>query len=115
MPREMLLKLYFMKCSGRKVSQSILALRDFLFLMKNLAHPATRRRGDVVTTSLCTSQRRRRYVSNETPNNVSVERCQDISVVGLFNVLLVCCDDVSWGRNTTSPQYVSTTPQTSLK
>ena len=38
------------------------------------AHPTTRRRGNVVTTSLCTSQWRRKYVSNETPNDVSMER-----------------------------------------
>ena len=37
--------------------------------------PATRRRGDVVTMSFSTSQRRRRYVSNETPNDVLMERC----------------------------------------
>ena len=93
------------------------------------SHPATRRRGNVVTTSLCTSQRRRRYVSNETPNDVSVERRQDVSVVRLHDVLLVCRDDVPWGRNddvpsvrlhdvsnksqmkhpTTSQWYVSTT------
>ena len=52
-----------------------------------------------LNTSLCTSQRRRRYVSNETPNDVSVERRQDVSVVRLHDVLLVCCDDVSRGRN----------------
>ena len=39
-----------------------------------ITHPATRRRGDVVTKSLCTSQRRRSYVLNETPNDVSMER-----------------------------------------
>ena len=39
-----------------------------------ITHPATRRRGDVVTKSLCTSQRRRNYVLNETPNDVSMER-----------------------------------------
>ena len=54
-------------------------------------------------TSLCTSQRRRRYVSNESPNDVSVERCQDVSVVRLHNVLLVCCDDVSRRRNNDVP------------
>ena len=41
-------------------------------------HPATRRRSDVVTTSLCTSQWRHSYVSNETPNDISVERRQDV-------------------------------------
>ena len=63
------------------------------------SHPATRRRGDVVTTSLCTAQQRRKYVSNETPNDVSVERRQDVSVVRLHDVLLVCRDHVSRGRN----------------
>ena len=85
------------------------------------------RQQDVVTTSLCTSQWRRRYVSNETPNDVSVGHCQDVSVVclkqvsnetpndvsvvrhkdvsvvRLHNVLLVCRDDVPWGRNDDVP------------
>ena len=43
-----------------------------------MTYPATRRRGNVVTTSLGTSQQRRRYVSNETPNNSLVERRQDV-------------------------------------
>ena len=51
-----------------------------------ISHPATRRRSDAVTTSLCTSQWRCRYVSNETPNDVSVERRQDVSVVRLHDV-----------------------------
>ena len=67
------------------------------------SHPATRRCGSVITTSLCTSQRRRRYVSNETTNDVSVERRQDVSVVRLHNVLLVCCDYVSRERNDDVP------------
>ena len=44
------------------------------------------------------SQWRRRYVSHETLNDVSVERRQDVSVVRLHDVLFVCCDDVSRGR-----------------
>ena len=64
-----------------------------------MTHPAKRRHGDVVTTSLCTSQRCRRYVSNETPNDISVERRQDVSVVRLHGVLLVYRDHVSRGRN----------------
>ena len=64
-----------------------------------MTQPAKRRRGDVVKTSLCTSQRRRRYVSNETPNDIPVERRQDVSVVRLHDVLLVCRDHVSRGRN----------------
>ena len=39
------------------------------------------------------------YVSNGTPNNVSVERRQDISVVRLHNVLLKPRDGVLRGRN----------------
>ena len=38
---------------------------------------------------------RLKQVSNETPNGVSVVR--------LHNVLLVCRDDVSWGRNDDVP------------
>ena len=61
-------------------------------------HPALRRRGNVVTTSLCTSQRRRRYVPNETPNDASMERHQDVSVIHLQDVLLELRNDVSKGR-----------------
>ena len=63
------------------------------------SHPATRRCGDIVTTSLSMFQWRRRYVSNKTPNDVSIERRQDVSVVCLNDVLLECRDDVSWGSN----------------
>ena len=45
------------------------------------------------------SQRRRSYVSNETPNDVSVERRQDVSVVRLHHILLERRDNVSRGRN----------------
>ena len=85
-------------------------------------HPATRRRGDIVTASLCTSQRSRRYVSNETPKTSqwsvvktcqwyvfttsqislkwntqrhSVVRHQDVSVVRIHDVPLVRLYDVS--------------------
>ena len=49
--------------------------------------------------SLCKSQRRRRYVSNETLNDVSVECRQELSVVRLHDVLLERRDDISWGCN----------------
>ena len=62
---------------------------------KKLTHPTTRRRGDVVTKSLCTSQQRRRYLSSEAPNDVSVERHQNTSVVLLRDILLEHPDDVS--------------------
>ena len=58
-------------------------------------HPALRRRGNVATTSLCTSQRRRRYVPNDTSNEVPMERPQD--------VLLERRNDVSKGRNNDVP------------
>ena len=85
-----------------------------LFLMVNqnfakhfshhlLPRPATRRRGYVATASLFTSQRRRRYVSNETPTEVSMERCQGVSVVRLHDVLLERRDDVSRGPNNDVP------------
>ena len=64
-------------------------------LLNATPHPATRHCGDVITLSLCTSQRRRRYISNETPN--------DVSVVRLYNVRLECCVDVSRGRNNNVP------------
>ena len=66
-------------------------------------------------TSLCTSQRRRMYVSNETPNDVSVEHRQDFSVVRLHDILLERCDEVSRGRNNNIPSvrlhYVSNKAQ----
>ena len=60
-----------------------------------MTHPATRRCGDVVTTSLSTSQRRRRYVSIEKLNDVSMKRQQDVSVICLHNILLERLKQVS--------------------
>ena len=71
--------------------------------VSDISHPATRRRGDVVVMSLCTSQPRRRTVSNETPNHVSVECQQDVSMVPLHDVLLERRDDVSKGHNNDVP------------
>ena len=62
-----------------------------------------RRRGDVTATCLCTSQWRRRYVLKETPNDVSMERRQDVSVVRLYDVLLERYNDDSKGRNNDAP------------
>ena len=72
---------------------------SWYFVSLSGSHLATRRRGDVVTTSLCTSQWRHSYVSNETPNNVSIARRQDVSVVRLHDILLERCGDVSKGCN----------------
>ena len=69
----------------------------------NFKGPALNCRGDVVTSSLCTSQRRRTYVPNETPDNVSMERPQDVYVVRLHNVLLERCTNLSKGRNNNVP------------
>ena len=74
-------------------------LNDDIVDIEKPANPATRRRGDVVTTSLYTSQQRRRYVSNETPSDVSVKRRQVVSVVYLRDVLWERRDDVLRGRN----------------
>ena len=41
---------------------------------KEQTHPALRRRGDVVMTSFCMSQRRRRYVRNEATNDVKMSQ-----------------------------------------
>ena len=45
----------------------------------------------------------RRYVSNETPNDVSMERCEDVSMVRLYDVLLESRNDVSKGCNNDAP------------
>ena len=45
------------------------------------------------------SPRRRSYVSNETPTDVSVERRQHVLVVRLHDILLERRGDVSRGRN----------------
>ena len=71
--------------------------------MLNRFHSVRRRCSDVVTTSLCTSQRRRRYVSNETPNDVSMERRHDVSVVRLHDVLLERPEDALRGCNNNVP------------
>ena len=75
----------------------------YSILNEKRAHTAMRRRGDVVTTSLCTSQQRHRYVPNETPNNVSLEHRQDFSVVRLHGVLLERRGDVLKRRNNDIP------------
>ena len=69
----------------------------FNMLLKSSNPPGNETSCDVVTTSFCTSQRRRSYVSNETPNDVSVELRQDVSVVPLHDVLLERRYDVSRG------------------
>ena len=78
-------------------------------------HSALRRRGDVAATSLCTSQWCRRYVSNETPNDVSIERREDVSMVRLHDVLLERHNNVSKWRNNNVPSLrlhdVSNKPQ----
>ena len=72
-------------------------------ILNMISHLALRRPGGVTTTSLCSSQRRRRHVPNETPNNVSMQRHEDVSVVRLHDVLLQSRNDVSKGRNNDVP------------
>ena len=62
-----------------------------------------RRRHDIASTSFCLSQRRRKYISNETPNEVSVELCQNFSVVRLYNVMKKRLDKVSRICNSNIP------------
>ena len=81
----------------KRFQQSPYSVNFAKFLRKS--HLATKRRDDVLMTSLCTLQWRRRYVSNETPNNVSMERRQDVSMVCLHDILLERCDGASKGRN----------------
>ena len=97
------MKLLASKITKDKNVENVLQIK----ITEVITHLVTRRRGDVVTTSHCTSQRRRRYVSNETPNDVSVVRLRDI--------LLERRDDVSEDVTTTSHQCVSSTSPTSLK
>ena len=81
---------------------SVIKDNSSVLFWSKVIHPATRRCGDVITLSLYTSQRRRRYVSNETPNDVSVERRQVVSVIRLHDVLLERRerrDGVLTGRN----------------
>ena len=81
-------------------------------------------KGDTILFVLCsinnppgikTLWRRRRYVSNETPNDVSMERREDVSMVRLHDVLLEVIMTSQNDVTTTSHHYVSTTSQTSLK
>ena len=58
------------------------------------SHLAIKRCGDIITRSLHTSQQHHRYMSNETPNFVSMERRQGVSVVRLHDVLTERCDDI---------------------
>ena len=76
-------------------------------ILEQLLHPAIRPCGEVVTTSLCTQQQRLRNVSNETPNNVSLERRQDVSVVDFHDVLLERRDNVLKGHNNDVPSVRS--------
>ena len=59
------------------------------------SHPENGRRDDIVATFFCPSQRHHKYVSNETPNNASVERRKDVLVVRRQDVIKERCDNVS--------------------
>ena len=85
-PKEMLLK--------RSITQTNFSINS---------HPATRCRGNVLTTSLCMSHRLRKYVSNEKLHYFSVEGRKVVSVVRPQNVLLERSKDVWRGRNNNVP------------
>ena len=96
--------LLWQKNYGRKLccdqnSKINLIKKEIISVGATRTQPVARRCSDVVTTFLCMSQRHRMYISNKIPNNVSVERRQDISVVRLHDVLLEFRDDVSRGSN----------------
>ena len=88
---------------------------DEILQNREVSHPATRCCGDVVTTSLCMSQRHRRYVSNETPMtsqwNVVKPSQWYVFTTSYWYVVTTSQGDVM----TTSHQYVSMTSQISLK
>ena len=66
-------------------------------------HPERGRHDEVLEASFCLFQPCRSYVSNETLNNVSVERWQDVTVVCLQGVIEEHCDNVSRVRNNDVP------------
>ena len=72
------------------------------------------RQGDVVATSLDTSQWRRSDVSNETLDDVSAVRYQDVSLVRLHDAIEECRSDFLRKRNY-DVTLVHRTSQTSLK
>ena len=71
--------------------------------MQVFTHPARGRRDNVVSTSFRPSQRRRRYFSNKTPNDVSVERHQDVSVAHPQDVIKERRGNFSRERNNDVP------------
>ena len=80
---------------------SFLAERIKIEKVENLltTNLAARPLGDVITMS----QRHCRSLTNETPNDVSVERHQDLSVVRIHDVLLERRDEVLRRRNNDVP------------
>ena len=82
-------------------------LFEVICLSKLVTHLATKRCGDVVMTSLCTSQRRCSYVSNETPNDVPMERHQESGTSPRHLI------GKSWRRlkRTYQRRFIGTSPQ----
>ena len=74
-----------------------LCINCFWVLFLQAYYLTTSCHSDVITTSFCKSQPRCSYVSNESPNDVSVELCQDVSVVRLHDILLEHYGNVSRG------------------
>ena len=77
--------------------------------IRKLSQPATERRGNVVMTSLHTFQHCHRYVPNEKPNDIQVERRQQVSVLRLLDVFLEFRDNVSTGPNNDVSSVLSCT------
>ena len=102
-PKDCKVQLYNFSFTYHNTTHCTTTIPPSTLFLKDTPHPATRRRREAVTKSLCTSQRRRSYVSNETPNGVSVESGQDVSVVSLHDILLERRDDVSRGLKNNVP------------
>ena len=70
-----------------------------MFLFVSDLQPGSKTSRRHCNNFFCLSQWRCRYVSNETPNDLSIERRQDVSLVRLHDVLLERYEDVSRGCN----------------
>ena len=76
-----------------------MVLLQNVLMVEEVPQPATRSCGDMATKSLCRCQWRRRCIWNETANDVSMERLQDVLVLHLYVFLLEHRDKVSRGRS----------------
>ena len=83
-----------------ELPQDVSVVRLYNVLLERHNDVSKGRNNDVPTIM---SPRHLKQVSNETLNNLSMERRQDVSVVHLQDVLLERHNDVSKGRNNNAP------------